>query len=253
MMQILMDIDGTIARQNDTQFVQLLWQTLGLSSEALPQVLSMADALNLPQVRAARSRMGEKRFRMCVSMLQQSESAIASRLIIPGAQEALQRLAQFGEFYYCTARKATYSGQNAASSQAIAALNTRMQRATYAWLTQHNFPYTDRVIFCSGPRGKLETIATRIHENNHVILVDNESHALVKALADLPQELQAQIIAHTTVLVFGQDGSLPLSRASGLRCFALSGWDQLDDVFGVSVEVERDNQLWKSPTTFRKM
>ena len=254
-MQILMDIDGTIARQDDAQLIQLLWQALGLPPDTCPQMVSLTEVLALPQVNMARSRMGDKRFRMLISMLQQSESAIASRLIIPGAHEALHRLAHLGQLCYCTARKAIYSGKNVTSTQTVDALNARMQRATSGWLTQHGFPCPDRVIFCRGARGKLETIASCIHESEDVLFVENELDAVIAAFADLSQEMQAQIAAHTTMLAFGQDSCPLMRQITTLRCLAFPTWDQLDDVLRALVDAGKDSPRWilqKQPTASQK-
>ena len=257
-MQIFMDIDGTIAHQNDAQLIPLFWQVLGLPPDTCPQLKHMTELLALPQVQTVRERMGEKRFRLLISMTQQSESAIMSRHVVPGAYEALCRLAHMGQLRYCTARKATYSGTKGTkgtTAQAIDTLNTRMQRATHDWLAQQHFPCPDQVLFCCGARGKLEAIAACIHENERVLFVENELDAVVEAFAELPREIQAQIAAHTIVLAFGYDARKLASYITDLRCLALSSWDRLDDVLSTLNEVEKrtDTPLWTSPTVSQKM
>ncbi len=247
-MQILMDIDGTIAYRNDAQFVQLLWQSLGFTPDMCPRVGSMAEFLALPQVSAARSRIGERRFRMLISMLQQSESAIASCLVIHGAYEALHQLAHIGQLRYCTARKATYSGANGTTAQAVDEINTRMQRATYDWLAQHDFPCSDQVIFCSGAKGKLETVAACTHESGKVMLVDNEPDAIREAFTALPQQVQASIIARTTMLAFGQDGCQSAPQSMELRYLPLPTWDCLDNVLSALAGMGKDSHIWKLST-----
>lgn len=254
-MQILMDIDGTIARQNDAQLIPLLWKVLGLPPDTCPELEHMTELLTLPQIQATRDRMGEKRFRLVMSMAQQSESAIMSRQVIPGAHEALCQLAQLGQIRYCTARKATYSGKNGTTAQAIDTLNTRMQRATHDWLAQQHFPCPDHVIFCRGARGKLEAIAACIHEREQVLFVENDLEAIVNVFAELPREIQAQIAVHTTLLAFGCHARKLASRTSDLRYLALPSWDRLSDVLSTLTEAEagKDRPVWTLPMVSQKM
>jgi hypothetical protein len=252
-MQILMDIDGTIARQDDAQLILLFWKVLSLPPDTGPQLEHITELLALPQVQTARDRMGEKRFRLLMSMAQQSEAAIMSRQVVPGAYEARCQLAHLGQFRYCTVRKATYSGTKRITAQAIDTLNACTQRATHDWLTQQRFLYPEQVIFCRRARGKLEAIAACIRERERVLFVENELDAIVKVFAELPRERQAQIAVHTILLAFGYHARKLVSHITDLRCLALPSWDRLDDVRSALTEAGKDTPVWTSPMISQKM
>jgi hypothetical protein len=57
-MQIFMDIDGTVACQNDAQLIPLFWRVLGFTPDTCPQLEHMTELLALPQVQTAREHMG---------------------------------------------------------------------------------------------------------------------------------------------------------------------------------------------------
>ncbi len=220
-MQIFLDVDGTIARNNRALYVALCNRKLklGIDEERLAG-LPYEEFFTLPEVTAYRERVGEKRYQWSLHLLTLDPELQRQMEIIDGAVEGARLLVQSGDLRYCTSRKTTWHED----------LNAAMARATHYWLKVNGFPNHQQVVFCTSPREKLSFCAARIEETGEeIVLVDDLYECLLSEVGELEARRRELLQLQLTLWAFGaRECHLP--EHTPFRVVAFPAWDQIECV-----------------------
>lgn len=212
-MLFAIDIDGTIAGGPDAYKLYIEHHNNDLGLDLAPQLLdsltNYQSFLKLPQVRAYR-REHEDRFQTSRASCRTSSNVILSLNMVSGAISGVQYLAKFGYVCYYTIRT--------------------NREATKQWLTIHQFPNPQDIVFCDSALHKLMSIhQLEIRKHEHVALIDDKPSALIQAFEKLTithPHVARDIQQHVSLIAFGPD--FVEGQDSGLRVFVLSSWDDVN-------------------------
>ena len=220
-MEILIDVDGTISKYNQTLYLAICNRKLKLGiDEELLSNMNTSDFFALPEVTAYRTRIGEQRYQWNLQLLGLDPELQRQMDIIDGAIEGTHYLEQMGVLGYCTARKTIWHER----------LNEAMARATRYWLKVNGFPHHQDTVFVTGPLEKLRYCATHIEETGEeIILIDDSYEHLLGSANELPEEQHDLLRKHLTLWAFGAK-ELKLPEDTPLRALSFPAWNQVEQM-----------------------
>lgn len=215
MVQIALDIDGTLGRRNCQQYMKTCNETLKLAiAEERLQGISLKSFYQFPEVQAYRERVGEAYYQKAIGWVAYHPDVLRVMHPLPGAIEGVSLLAPLGNVAYYTAR---YSAQSKERSQAMA-------QATLEWLAAYEFINPTNAVFCDGLPGKLRQLAQAIvDEAEPVILIDDQYMRLLEHVADLGEE-PARFLQSSLILV--AYGAQTVPERTPVPVIALPSWEQ---------------------------
>jgi len=216
-MRILLDVDGTIARNNRVLYLMLcnLVLKLGIDEERLSE-LSYEEFYFLPEVAAYREREGEHRYMRNVRIIAHAPELQRRMEVIEGAVDGAWRLSRQGTLGYCTARK----------TDRIEKLDEALARSTHDWLEANGFPNPQDVFFCTSFFEKLSFCAVHIEETGEdVILIDDSYEQLLNKIDQLEAGQRDLLRQHFTLLAFGAEEE---PEQAPVRVVALPSWSQVE-------------------------
>jgi hypothetical protein len=216
-MYILLDVDGTIASDNQALYLSLcnLALKLGIDEERLAG-LTYDEFYVLPEVAAYREQVGEQRYNTNVRIIAHTPILQRHLEVIDGAVNGACFLAQSGNLRYCTARKTARYEE----------LDEAMASATCDWLEASGFPNPQDVIFCTSLLEKLSFCAAHIGKTGEdVVLVDDLYEQLLIEFEKLAVRHRTLLQQHFTLLAFGAQ---EVPEHELLRVVALPTWDQVE-------------------------
>jgi len=215
-MHIFLDVDGTIACDNQALYLSLcnLALKLGIDEERLAG-LTNDEFYVLPEVTAYRKQVGEQRYNTSVRIIAHTPILQRHLEVVDGAIDGARFLAQSGDLRYCTARKTARHED----------LDEAMARATRDWLAASGFPNPQDVIFCTSLLEKLSFCAAHIGKTGEeVVLVDDSYEQLLSEIDQLETRQGDLLRQHFTLLAFGAQEA---PEHAPLRVVALPTWDQV--------------------------
>ncbi len=218
-MYILLDVDGTIACDNQALYLSLcnLALKLGIDEERLAG-LTYDEFYVLPEVIAYREQVGEQRYNTNVRIIAHTPILQRHLEVVDGAINGARFLAQSGNLRYCTARKTARFEE----------LDEAMARATRDWLEANGFPNPQDVIFCTSLLEKLSFCAAHIGKTGEEVMLVDDSYEQLLSKVDQLEARQGDLLRqHFTLLAFGTQGVL---EHTPLRVVALPTWDQIEQV-----------------------
>lgn len=211
------DIDGTLGSRNEQQFLKTCNQKLKLNvSEERLAALSVATFLTLPELLTYKEHVGQAYFERAIGWVDFHPSVLRAMTLFDGAVEGVKKLAEIGEIAYYTARYVPEAEER----------NQQMAEATCAWLTEHQFPNPDRVIFCNGVLGKLQTLVQIIESTQKsVILIDDQYSRLIERLEEMEAQQKQTFCQHTRLIPYG---TRKILQESSLVVGPLPSWLEID-------------------------
>jgi hypothetical protein len=216
-MRILLDVDGTIARNNRVLYLTLcnLVLKLGIDEERLSE-MSYEEFYLLPEVTAYREREGEQRYLRNVRIIAHAPELQRRMEVIEGAIDGAWMLSRQGTLGYCTARK----------TDRLEKLDKALARSTHDWLESNGFPNPQDVFFCTSFLEKLSFCAAHIEETGEdVMLVDDSYEQLLSKVDQLEASQRDLLRQHFTLLAFGAQD---VPEHAPVRVVALPTWKQVE-------------------------
>lgn len=219
MIQIAIDIDGTIATERDmlifAQVCNETWQ-LEIPRERLGE-LNYHSLLAQPEIKAHRQKVGETAFRYELGWINLDPRVLRSLIVAPGAIEGIKKLEEMGSIAYYTAR---YTADFPEKSKAMA-------EATKQWLQEQGFPQAAQVVFCDSPKGKLALFASQLApEAQDVVMIDDRYSKLLEVITEFDSPVQDLFRRSLTLVAFGAE--TPPEECHGIRVIPFASWRQID-------------------------
>jgi hypothetical protein len=218
-MYIFLDVDGTIACDNQALYLSLcnLALKLGIDEERLVG-LTYDEFYALPEVTAYREQVGEQRYNTNIRIIAHTPILQRHLEVVDGAINGARFLAKSGNLCYCTARKTARFEE----------LDEAMARATREWLEASGFPNPQDVIFCTSLLEKLSFCAAHIGKTGEeVVLVDDSYERLLSEFKKLVARQRTLLQQHFTLLAFGAQEA---PEHAPFHVAALPMWDQIEQV-----------------------
>ncbi len=215
MIQIALDIDGTLGRRNCQQYMKTCNETLKLAiDEERLQGVSLKNFYQFPEVQTYKERVGEAYYQKAIGWVAYHPDVLRVMHPFPGAIEGVSLLAPLGNVAYYTAR---YSAQSKERSQAMA-------QATFEWLAACKFVNPTNAVFCDGLPGKLRQLAQAIvDEAGPVILIDDQYIRLLEHFADLDEEPARRLRSSLILVAYGAQTA---PECTPIPVIALPSWEQ---------------------------
>lgn len=209
------DIDGTIAGAS-TIFGAYFNEELGLDlpQEEINKIRWYTSLLQHPAVVAYRKENNQRFLEVC-ERYQEYAPAMLEREVLVGAVEGVISLTKWGDIRYFTIR--------ISQNQQV---NAQIQIATRRWLSEHGFPNSSNVAFCTSFQDKLQRMVQETHER--IILIDDRCSTdlltCYERMMQFPeqQELVERIQQRITFVAFRKD-TLP-ENTLGLRMMTMLSW-----------------------------
>lgn len=213
MVQMLVDIDGVLAKGNIPCFVALCNRALKLDipNDQLAGVQTYDEFRVLPQVQAHIARIGEDRYQRRLELLRWHPEYIPHCHVIQDALSGVQALAQMvDELGYCTARVINFDAQ----------WNRHVSAATHLWLKLNQFPNFRLVDFCDGFTAKMRTIAQKLRAepDSQIWLIDDSAEKLLEAFFDLSPEDQSVLVERFTLVAYGYERGQEVEHPLSVSC-----------------------------------
>jgi len=216
-MRIFLDVDGTIACDNQALYLTLcnLALKLGIAEERLAG-LTYDEFYALPEVTAYREQAGEQRYETNVRIIAHTPILQRHLEVVDGAINGARFLAQSGNLCYCTARKTARYEK----------LDEAMASATRDWLEARGFPNPQDVFFCTSFLEKLSFCAAHIEETGEdVMLVDDSYEQLLDRIDQLEAGQRDLLRQHFMLLAFDAQ---EVPEHAPVRVVALPSWSQVE-------------------------
>lgn len=192
---IALDIDGVLAREGNAYASYVNTSlSLGISEEALKGIHNNEQFIKMPEVRAYVGKGPEwrDRFQTVFHEAQYAAEVQEQNLVIDGAVEAVNRLAEKCTITYVTNRK------------------TETSDVTRAWLRQAGFPNTDRLHCCfdaGGFAGKIRSATSYLARTaERLYFIDDMPAELERAywrFVQLDIKTATPLLMHSAILAYG--------------------------------------------------
>ncbi len=222
-MYITFDLDGTLCYRNLQVYLQLVNEVLELS---IPQErlrsLNQVTLLEQPEAQAAKKRLGDENFRKMVGWSDFDPRSLLERLMYPGAQATVKKVAEKHQVAYSTARACAHDQRK----------HDAIVQATIQWLTEKDFVNPESCSFCYSISDKLVLLAEHARKTGeHCVLVDDNYRRLLDVYNILDAGVQATLCLSFSLVAF-RAKEVP-SDCYGLRILPLTRWSTFDQILDV--------------------
>ncbi|HLG63953.1 MAG TPA: hypothetical protein VKY19_18570 [Ktedonosporobacter sp.] len=217
-MRIFIDIDGVLARPDESAIARLCndeWR-LGIEEERLIQIKELNDFKAMPEVIARCGERDDTTFEFELGWMRFKPQAIRADIVLAGAVSGVRHLSQLGAISYCTAR---YSSSETWQED--------LSTATQQWLEEQTFVNAYDVIFCNRIEGKLRYLCGIAKECDERLVLIDDSYPRILELIGQMSSADRELLCRRLVLVAMYTREKP-QETHGMRVLTLRRWQEID-------------------------